>query len=151
MSEDIVSRAKRSEMMGAVSQNDTPPEMAVRRILRSLGLGYRVRNRDLPGSPDIANRRRRWAVFVHGCFWHGHRNCAKTKGGGGGRIPKRNREFWVKKLRDNRARDARAVGRLEAMGYRVVVVWECELSDPAVVRRRLASALTEGDLDQGTK
>jgi DNA mismatch endonuclease, patch repair protein len=148
-SQDIVSGKKRSEMMGAVGQKDTPPELAVRHILRSLGFGYRIRNRDLPGSPDIANRKRRWAVFVNGCFWHGHRDCPKTKGGKGGRIPKRNRDFWSKKIRDNQARDAKAVKKLETMGFRVEVVWECELKDPPGVRERLAARLTESDHDQG--
>jgi DNA mismatch endonuclease, patch repair protein len=147
--EDIVNGQKRSEMMGAVGQKDTPPELAVRRILRALGFRYRIRNRDLPGSPDIANRKRRWAVFVHGCFWHGHRHCPKTKGGKGGRIPKRNRDFWFKKIQDNRARDSRAVESLEAMGFCVEVVWECELKDPFGVRERLAGRLTGSDHEQG--
>ena len=73
---DIVSAETRSQMMRAVGQKATRPELQVRRLLRELGVGYRVVNRDLPGSPDVANRRRRWAIFVNGCFWHGHRNCA---------------------------------------------------------------------------
>ena len=135
---DIVSPQKRSEMMAAVGQKDTPPELAVRRILTSLGLRYRVKNRDLPGSPDIANRSRKWAVFVNGCFWHGHKNCSKTKSGPGEfRIPRSNSEFWRDKLETNRKRDARAVRALRARGYRIVVVWECSLKDPERVVHRL--------------
>lgn len=148
---DIVSQEKRSAMMRAVRQKDTPPELAVRRMLRSRGLSYRVRNRDLPGSPDIANRKRRWAVFVHGCFWHGHRNCAKTKGGSSGRIPSRNREFWLEKVKANRARDARAVEELQALGFQVLVVWECELADPGGVEARLAEVLSGVDGERGER
>ena len=142
---DIVSREVRSRMMRAVGQRDTGPEIAVRRILRNLGIGYRVRNRDLPGSPDIANRKRCWAIFVHGCFWHGHQNCQKTKGGESGRIPKQNRAFWTEKIRANRKRDKRKESELRRAGYRVFVVWECALQNPEAVRRRLARLLAEDD------
>ena len=112
-------------------QRDTSAEMLVRRAVRALGLRYRVRNRDLPGSPDIANRARRWAVFVHGCYWHSHRGCARAT------VPKRNREFWVAKFEANRNRDKRAVSELRARGYRVVTLWECELGDAASLRAKL--------------
>src|ERR1035441_5333962 len=106
--QDVVSITKRSEMMRSVRQTGTRPELAVRRLLRTLGLKYRVRNRDLPGSPDIANRRRKWAIFVNGCFWHGHKNCPKTKSGTGPRVPVGNQPFW----RENRARsEERRVGK----------------------------------------
>jgi len=135
---DIVSSRKRSEMMAAVGQKDTPPEMAVRRILTSLGHRYRVRNRDLPGSPDIANRRRRWAVFVNGCFWHAHKNCEKTKSEPGDfRVPRSNAEFWRRKLSANRTRDANAIRALRARGFQVLVVWECSLREIDRVRDRL--------------
>lgn len=139
---DIVSKEKRSSMMSAVAQKDTPPERAVRRILRALGHHYRVRNSDLPGSPDIANRSRRWAVFVHGCFWHGHKNCPKTKSGSGFRIPKSNAEFWREKLVANRLRDARAIRELREREFTVILVWECELREPQAVADRLARVLT---------
>ena len=135
---DIVSPAVRSRMMRAVGQKDTKPELAVRRILRDLGLHYRVRNRDLPGSPDIANRKRRWAIFVNGCFWHGHRNCPKTKGGAGSRVPASNREYWAEKMAANRSRDARKCRELRKVGFRVFVIWECELRNPARLERRLS-------------
>src|SRR5437763_1873879 len=76
-SSDIVNAKTRSRMMRAVGQEDTKAELRVRRLLHALGIRYRVRNRDLPGSPDIANRRSRWVIFVNGCFWHGHKNCMK--------------------------------------------------------------------------
>ncbi len=136
-STDIVSPETRSRMMKAVGQKDTKPELMVRRLLLQLGVRYRVRNRDLPGSPDVANRKRRWAVFVNGCFWHGHKNCRKTKAGRGIRVPRQNSQFWQTKLVDNRHRDARNCRDLRKLGYRTVVVWECELYDGAKVKRRL--------------
>lgn len=121
-----------SERLGRVRQRDTQPELAVRKEIRRLGLAYRTRNRDLPGSPDIANRRRRWAVFVHGCFWHAHRGCPKAT------VPRRNRDFWVAKFRANRARDSRAERELRKLGFTTVVIWECEIVKPGVVGGRLA-------------
>lgn len=103
----------------------------MRRVATLLGLRYRTRNRDLPGSPDLANRSKRWAVFVHGCYWHSHQGCPRAT------VPKRNRAFWDAKFAANRARDARAVRALKQDGYRVVTLWECELVDPARVAKRL--------------
>src|SRR5439155_18738791 len=97
---------------------DTSVERLVHDALRGLGLRFGTRNKDLPGSPDIANRSRRWAVFVHGCFWHGHPGCAMAT------IPKRNRSFWLGKFTDNRARDRRVVRTLRYMGYRILVIWQ---------------------------
>jgi DNA mismatch endonuclease (patch repair protein) len=135
--QDVVSITKRSEMMRSVRQTGTRPELAVRRLLRTLGLKYRVRNRDLPGSPDIANRRRKWAIFVNGCFWHGHKNCPKTKSGTGPRVPVGNQLFWREKLKANRLRDARTCIALREMGYRVLIVWECKIWTPDVLVKRL--------------
>ena len=114
------------------------PERAVRQIVHALGHRFRVRNRDLPGSLDLANRTRRWAIFVHGCFWHAHVGCPHAA------IPKRNREFWAAKLAGNRARDQRAVAALKRDGWRVAAVWECELrglTGMLAVSDRLAAAL----------
>lgn len=105
--------------MAGIRQRATRPELVVGKVLRALGLRYRLTNRDLPGSPDFANRRARWALFVHGCFWHRH-GCSATT------TPTRNREFWAAKFERNMARDARSLGELRAGGYRVIVVWECE-------------------------
>src|SRR5580658_1427497 len=124
-------------MMAAVGQNDTAPELRMRAILRSLGIRYRVRNRDLPGSPDIANRGKKWAIFVNGCFWHGHKNCAKTKSGMGYRVPKTRSDFWLDKLLANRSRDALRCRELRQMGYRFLFLWECALRDVDCVVTRL--------------
>lgn len=117
--------------LGKIRQHGTTPELLVRGIVRSLGSHYRVSNRDLPGSPDLANRSQHWAVFVHGCFWHSHARCVRAT------VPKRNRRFWTAKLRANQARDKRSIRELRRLGFRVFVVWECELEHPTRVLRRL--------------
>jgi DNA mismatch endonuclease (patch repair protein) len=108
-----------SARMAGVRQKGTRPELLVGRLLRTLGRRYRLSNRDLPGSPDFANRRARWALFVQGCFWHRH-GCSATT------TPTRNRAFWEAKFARNLARDARSSLALRALGYRVIVIWECE-------------------------
>lgn len=134
---DIVSKRKRSEMMRAVRREATPAELVVRGMVRESGASYRTNNRRLPGSPDLSNQRHRWAIFVHGCFWHGHRNCSKTKGGASGRIPRTRSEFWRAKLEGNRRRDEANLFNLESLGLRILVIWECELRTPARVRSRI--------------
>jgi DNA mismatch endonuclease (patch repair protein) len=135
---DFVSAEARSRIMKSVRRSDTTPEIVVRSLLRSMGLRFRVKNRDLPGSPDVANRKRKWAMFVNGCFWHGHKNCPKTKSDSASRVPVSNREFWFEKLRTNRQRDAKKSRQLRHLGYRVLIVWECELSTPDRLKSRLA-------------
>jgi len=108
-----------SARMRRVRQRGTRPELVVRRALTALGYHYRLANRDLPGSPDIANRRQRWVVFVHGCFWHRHGCKAST-------TPTRNRDFWEAKFARNVARDQRTTEALEALDYVVAVIWECD-------------------------
>jgi len=120
-----------SARLARIRQKDTAAEQAVRRVLHEFGLRFRIRNRDLPGAPDAANRARRWAVFVHGCFWHAHTGCYRAT------VPKRNRDFWVTKFADNRARDTRVLRALRRRGYRALVVWECELDDVEKLARRL--------------
>lgn len=124
-----------SARMARVGQRGTKPELIVRQVLSALGYRYRVQNRDLPGAPDIANRSRGWAIFVHGCFWHRHRGCKKTT------TPKRNRAFWVAKFERNVARDKRVTRSLRREGFRVITVWECETADPERLARRLERLL----------
>lgn len=118
--------------MARVGGRDTKPEMIVRRMLHAMGYRYRVQARGLPGRPDLAFTKRRAAVFVHGCFWHGH-DCAR-----GGRVPKTNAAFWRAKIERNRARDAEVEAKLAALGWRALTLWECGMSD----RDALAAALT---------
>ncbi|AKT41823.1 uncharacterized protein CMC5_060340 [Chondromyces crocatus] len=124
--------AKTSARLGAIRQHGTAAELAVRAALNGLGIRFRVQNRDLPGSPDIANRSRRWAIFVHGCFWHRHEGCKRTT------TPTRNREFWLAKFETNVARDARVVDELRQRAYAVLVVWECETRQSDALQEILA-------------
>jgi DNA mismatch endonuclease, patch repair protein len=128
----------RSAVMRAVKSRDTGPERAVRALLRPIARGYRLHRADLPGKPDIVYAGRRLAIFVHGCFWHGH-DCPR-----GARMPKANADYWRAKIARNRARDAATLASLEAMGWRALTVYECELKDPAALGARLADALGAG-------
>lgn len=121
-----------SVRLAGVRQHGTRPELIVRQCLSAAGLRYRVLNRDLPGSPDIANRKRRWAIFVHGCFWHHHAGCSRAT------IPKRNRQFWLDKFEANRARDRRVVRLLRKTRYRVLSIWECETRNAPGVEKAIA-------------
>lgn len=132
MSTDVFTPAKRSAVMRAVKGRDTTPELKVRRLLRAAGVGYRLGGCGLPGRPDVVMKGRRIALFVHGCFWHGH-DCAR-----GARTPKTNADYWRAKIDRNRARDARAVAELEEAGWRPVVVWECEIRAAGFAHRLLA-------------
>jgi DNA mismatch endonuclease, patch repair protein len=125
----------RSAVMRAVKSRDTGPERAVRAMLRRIAPGYRLQRADLPGKPDIVYGRRKLAIFVHGCFWHGH-DCPR-----GARMPKANADYWRAKISRNRARDEKALAAYPAMGWRALVVYECELKDRAALGARLAEAL----------
>jgi len=132
---DVFTAEKRSAVMARVKARDTGPELVVRRLLWRLGARYRLDRRDLPGRPDIVMPGRKLAVFVHGCFWHGH-DCVR-----GARVPKANRDYWTAKIARNRARDIETRAKLEALGWRVEVVWECDLKDAEALERRLAKLL----------
>lgn len=125
----------RPEIMARVRGKDTGPELLVRRLLHALGYRYRVHAPGLPGRPDLAFTRRRAAVFVHGCFWHGH-DCPR-----GARVPKANADYWRAKLARNRARDAEVEAKLAAAGWRALTIWECELADRAALGARLGRFL----------
>jgi DNA mismatch endonuclease (patch repair protein) len=121
--------------MRRVKEAGTTPELALRRLIWRLGGRYRLNRKDLPGKPDIVLPGRRLAIFVHGCFWHGH-DCAR-----GARVPKANRDYWVGKITRNRARDAVARETLEHAGWRVETVWECEMKDARSLEARAADWL----------
>ncbi|MEL7538873.1 MAG: very short patch repair endonuclease [Pseudomonadota bacterium] len=123
--------AHTSQRMGRIRQRGTTPELTVRRVCAALGVRYRLHNCDLPGSPDIANRRQRWAIFVHGCFWHRHAGCRRAT------LPKSNTKFWQAKFERNEQRDAAAVAELTASGYRVLTLWECETAENRALESRL--------------
>jgi DNA mismatch endonuclease (patch repair protein) len=119
---DIVDRATRSRMMSGIRAGNTKPERTVRSFLHRAGLRFRLHSRSLPGTPDLVLPRWRAVVFVHGCFWHRHPGCPKAY------APKSNRQFWMTKFRRNVTRDATTAAMLEAAGWRVFTVWECQLS-----------------------
>lgn len=117
---DRLDSTARSALMRAVRRQDTTPELRVRRLAHRLGLRFRLHRHDLPGTPDMVFPRRRIALFVHGCFWHRHSGCRYAT------MPATRREFWEAKFTANQARDCRQAERLGSLGWRVVVVWECE-------------------------
>ena len=127
----------RSAVMRAVKSRDTGPERKVRAILWAIAPGYRLNRPDLPGKPDIVYAGRKLAIFVHGCFWHGH-GCAR-----GARMPKANADYWRAKIGRNRARDEKTLAAYAAMGWRALVVYECELKDRDALQARLAEALLQ--------
>jgi DNA mismatch endonuclease, patch repair protein len=129
----LVTDPARRALMQRVRQRGTPAEKAVAAACRELGLRYRLNVSSLPGSPDLANKARRWAIFVHGCFWHRHRGCKKAT------TPKRNARFWREKFEANVARDARKIIELRAAGYKVIVIWQCEADDLTTLCRRLSN------------
>lgn len=113
--------------MSGIRGKDTRPEMVVRRALFAAGFRYRLHRRDLPGAPDLVLSGRRVAVFVHGCFWHRHKECRYAK------LPATRPEFWRAKLEGNAERDTRAIEALQATGWRVLVVWECAIRDKSTL------------------
>lgn len=115
---DIVDRKTRSRMMAGIRGKDTGPEVAIRRCLFARGFRYRLHVRSLPGRPDMVLAKFRVAIFVHGCFWHGH-GCRLF------RMPASNRQFWAGKIRTNRTRDRKALRTLARDGWRTLVIWEC--------------------------
>ncbi|HEY0650398.1 DNA mismatch endonuclease Vsr [Phenylobacterium sp.] len=133
---DVYGPEKRSAVMRRVKGRNTTPEMKVRKALTKLGDRYRLHRKDLPGNPDIVMPGRRLALFVHGCFWHGH-DCAR-----GARVPKQNRDYWVAKVARNMARDAKNAEALTAAGWRVETIWECELKNASALEERLRALLS---------
>jgi DNA mismatch endonuclease (patch repair protein) len=117
-----MSAEQRSAHMSKIRSKDTKPELLLRRALHAAGYRYRLHERRLPGKPDLVFAGRRKVVFVNGCFWHGHQCPA------GERLPKSNTEFWADKRRRNQERDERTLRQLEALGWKTLVVWECEVN-----------------------
>lgn len=129
---DVFGTEKRSAVMRAVKSKDTTPELKVRRAAHALGLRFRLGRSDLPGKPDLVFVGRRTALFVHGCFWHGH-DCPR-----GARMPGTNRPYWEAKIGRNIARDRATLKALKQLGWTPAVIWECETRDPAALARLIA-------------
>ena len=131
MNEERTISEVRSRNMAAIRGKDTAPELAIRRILHAMGLRFRLHRKDLPGRPDIVLPKHRTVVFVHGCFWHRHENCRHTT------TPKTRQEFWQTKFAANIERDRRNQTDLQQLGWRVIVIWECELRQHSDLETRL--------------
>lgn len=127
--EENVSPARRSEIMRAVKSKNTSPEKRVRSTAHRLGLRFRLHRKDLPGSPDLLFPKKKTALFVHGCFWHRHENCARAT------TPKTNVDFWREKFRRNVERDRETRRKLEETGWRVLVIWECETKNQEFIEK----------------
>jgi DNA mismatch endonuclease, patch repair protein len=132
---DTLNPIQRSAVMARVRGRDTQPELRVRRLLHRMGYRYRLHSKNLPGKPDLVFSSRRKVVFVHGCFWHRHRNCVLA------RLPKSRKNFWLPKLEGNRLRDARRLRELRKLGWTPMVVWECQLRNTKALARRLTAFL----------
>lgn len=124
--------------MSRVRQSGTAPELLVQQALRNMGFPFQVKAKNLPGTPDIVNQTLKWAIFVHGCFWHAH-NCSLWK------IPKTNSEFWKEKFSDNKKRDRKKSAALRTQGYSVLTLWQCELKDQDETRKKLLRFLPKSN------
>lgn len=120
---DVFSKEKRSWIMGRVKGQGTSPELKVRSLAHRLGYRFRLHRKDLPGKPDLVFPSRKRAIFVHGCFWHGH-DCTR-----GARIPKENKGYWIEKIRKNIKRDSKNQAELKSLGWGILIAWECEIKD----------------------
>lgn len=132
---DTVTKTRRSEIMSQIRSKDMVPELTVRHLLYRLGYRYRLHRKDLPGTPDLVFVSRRKAIFVHGCFWHQHRDCVDSH------LPRSNRLYWIPKLEKNRKRDKANRAKLTRMGWRSLVIWECQLRQLEKVRQRATKFL----------
>jgi DNA mismatch endonuclease (patch repair protein) len=134
---DIVNKKTRSKMMSGIRATNTQPEKLLRSLLHRAGFRFRIHVADLPGKPDLLLARYHAAIFVHGCFWHGH-GCSLFK------WPSTRRDFWREKISGNCKRDAKNIAALKKLGWRVAIVWECELrEDHETVKREVSKWLTE--------
>jgi len=123
MSADKLSTTQRSKIMRSVKSKDTSPEILVRSILHSIGFRFRLHRKDLPGTPDIVLPKYKTAIFIHGCFWHRHKNCKFCS------TPKTNTDFWQAKFDRNVSRDHKNLEQLKKAGWKTIVVWQCETDD----------------------
>lgn len=140
---DTLPPSERSEIMSRVRSKDSRAEMVVRRLVFALGYRYRLHDKRLPGQPDLVFATRKRVIFVHGCFWHRHtaRSCKLA------RLPKSRLEFWEPKLEGNRIRDRRIKSELRNLGWEVLTIWECQLTNLAFVSERVRTFLERYEID----
>jgi len=137
---DIWPKEKRSQVMALIRSQNTTPERVVRSVLHRMGFRFRLHRRDLPGHPDIVLPKYRSVVFVHGCFWHYHQNCRD------GKIPKSNQAYWKPKLERTVRRDREAMEALQSAGWKILIIWECEVANDLVgLRNKLLAFLNKDE------
>lgn len=134
---DIYSKSKRSQIMSNISGKETKPEILVRKYLFSQGFRYRKNVKYLPGSPDIVLPKYKTVIFVHGCFWHGHEGCKRSK------LPETNKVFWKNKINAAKERDLRKFTHLKEMGWNVIIIWQCEIKTKKKQEERLKKLIDE--------
>lgn len=134
---DVFTKSKRSEVMSLIKNRNTKPELAVRSLLHRMGYRFRLHQADLPGKPDIVLSRYKTVIFVHGCFWHRHKDCRFAY------TPKTRTDFWLMKLESNALRDQLVKADLERLGWLVITIWECELRTTDLLADRLESGLRQ--------
>ncbi|MFW0753186.1 very short patch repair endonuclease [Pseudomonas sp. H11T01] len=134
---DTLAPARRSWLMSRIKAKNTKPEIKVRQLIYALGYRYRLHVKKLPGCPDIVFSGKKKVIFVNGCYWHGHLNCRYAK------LPKTNIEFWSDKFIRNRERDKRNVAALEAQGWQVSIIWQCEIRAPELLIEKIKSFLSD--------
>ena len=120
---DHLTPEKRSWNMSQIGSKNTKPELIVRKMLHNSGIRYRLHTEDLPGKPDLSNKRKKFAIFVNGCFWHQHMGCKRAN------MPKSNTGYWIPKLKKNVNRFNENLDQLNNMGFRIAVIWECEINN----------------------
>lgn len=128
---DFLTPDERSELMSRIRSKDTTPERKIRALLSTMGFRYRLHGKDLPGCPDLVFRRSKRVIFVNGCFWHFHANCK------GGKLPKSKLDYWIPKLEKNRARDRKSARLLRKAGWKILVIWDCQLANPDILKKRI--------------
>lgn len=134
---DVFSQKKRSQIMSRVGGKNTKSEFVVRSLLHHLGYRFRLHRNDLPGKPDIILPKYKKAIFVHGCFWHGHANCKRSK------RPTTNIKFWSEKLDKNMERDKTSVANLKELGWNVLVIWTCEMNNKDKLTNKLLTFIED--------
>ena len=138
---DIFSQEKSSQVMSHVRNRDTRPEKIIRSILHKSGFRFRIQRKDLPGKPDIVLPKYKTIIFVHGCFWHQHEGCKKAL------PPKSNVSFWLEKFRKNKERDRKVIRTLQESGWKVIVVWQCEIpkikNNPEIIKKLISEGVDE--------
>ncbi|MHA1888087.1 MAG: very short patch repair endonuclease [Promethearchaeota archaeon] len=133
---DHLSKEKRSWNMSRIHSENTKPEIVVRSLLHQMGYRFRLHRKDLPGKPDIVLKKYNTVIFVHGCFWHHHNNCKRAN------IPKSNTDYWIPKIQKNVERDKNQKKKLKKLGWKVIVIWECEIKNINRLSKKLTKRIS---------